>query len=184
MEVSRGCHQKVGPREWAQQTLWDSAIQLRCSKHPPPGTKLPLDGGHDARIGMGHQGWSSNQRTEDGFEGSHSACRCRDKPLSWGVGNPVPSRVWCLISLCGLGPVTSPSAGLSSHACHIWKSLRMWKVFGGTFRGSWDPASLSPPELGEKAGSSGWWVVMTVACRRPSVGDRVVWRSHHRSGSG
>ena len=35
-------------------------------------------------------------------------------------------------SPCGLGPVTSPSAGLSSHTCHIWKSLRMWKVFGGS----------------------------------------------------
>ena len=99
MEVPRGHHQKVGPWERAQQTLWDSAVQLRCSKHPTPGTKLPLDGGQDARVGMGHQGWSSNRRTEGGFEGSHSACRCRDKPLFWGVGNPVPSRVWCLISV-------------------------------------------------------------------------------------
>lgn len=83
-------------------------------------------------------------------------------------------------SPCGLGPVTSPSAGLSSHTSYLEVSQDVEGVWGllsiGTFRGSWDPASVSPPELGEKAGSNGWWVAMMVACRHPSVGDRVVWQ--------
>lgn len=160
MEVPRGHHQKVGPWEWAQQTLWDSAVQLRCSKHPTPGTKLPLDGGQDARVGMGHQGWSSNRRTEGGFEGSHSACRCRDKPLSWGMGNPVPSRVWCLISVWPWASHFPLCGSQFPHMSYLEVSQDVEGVWGllsiGTFRGSWDPASVSPPELGEKAGSNGW----------------------------
>ena len=54
---------------------------LSVAQVPPASltrSQLPSDGGQNARMALGDQRWSSNWRTEDGPEGSHSVPRDRD----------------------------------------------------------------------------------------------------------
>lgn len=133
-------------------------VQLTCSQHPPPGTKLPSDGARDARMQTGHQGWTGEQKVAwrdhpastrtviDHFPGVREA----SSPAEFGASFPC-------VALGKSLPLCEPRFPCMSY-------LETCQDMGGMWRTSpFNPSEgLGFSHSESIAVSFGWWVAVMV----------------------